>query len=160
MFLSKPYLSLIPFSSCISLITVSLAMPSTTSDISSQTPSVNDWQPINTTKQHLPWPIDRQAMSPPCCPPATSHLPPLAAHCLLLAACRLPLAAQCWCWPAPIAAQCLVSHPLLSVCCLLSKQYKVSIICLNCLNINVATPRQQLSNEGLLLFQGRWRLQW
>jgi hypothetical protein len=43
-----------------------------------------------------PMAINRQAMSPPCCPPAASHLPPLAAHCS-------PLAAQCWCWPAPIA---------------------------------------------------------
>ncbi len=99
---------LIPFSSCVSLITVSPAMPSTTSNTSSQMPSVNSWHLNNTTKQHLPWPINRQAMFSCCCPPAASHLPPLAAHCL-------PLAAQHWCWPAPIAAWLLVSHPLRSV---------------------------------------------
>ncbi len=98
-------------------ITVSLAMPSTTSNTSSQTPSVNNWQPNNTIKQHLPWPINRHAMSPPCYPPAASNLPPLTTCCL-------PLAAQCWCWPAPIAAWRLVSHPLRSVRRSLSKQNK------------------------------------
>ncbi len=118
-------------------------------------PSVNGWQLNNTTKHHLPWPIHRQAMSPPCCPPATSHLPLLAAYCL-------PLAAQCWCWPVPIAAWLLVSHPRQSVHHSLSKQNKIrySFFCLNCLNIIAAMPRQQLFNEGLLLFWGRWRLQW
>ncbi len=42
-FLSESYHSHILFSSCISSITVSLAMPSTTSNTSSQTPSVNGW---------------------------------------------------------------------------------------------------------------------
>ncbi len=41
---------LISFSSCVSLITVSPAMPSTTSNTSSQMPSVNGWHLNNTTK--------------------------------------------------------------------------------------------------------------
>ncbi len=112
------FFPLIPFSSCVSLITVSLAMPSTTSNTSSQMPSVNGWHLNNTTKQHLPWLINRQTMSPPCCPPATSHLPPLAACCL-------PLATQHWCWPGPIATWFLVSHLLQSVPRSLSKPNKI-----------------------------------
>jgi hypothetical protein len=79
---------LIPFYSCVSLITISPAMPSTTLNTSSQMPFTNSWHLNNTTKQHLPWPINRQAMSPLCYPPATSHLPSIAACCL-------PLATQC-----------------------------------------------------------------
>ncbi len=41
-FLSDSYISLIPFSSRVSLITVSLAIPSTISNTSSQMPSVNN----------------------------------------------------------------------------------------------------------------------
>ncbi len=110
-------------------------MPSTTSHTSSQTPSVNGWHLNNTTKQHLPWPIDRQAMSPPCCPPATSHLPPLATCCL-------PLAAQRWCWPVPIATWLLVSHPLQSVLRSLSK------------------PNKNGRHYLLKLFEWQWQLWW
>ncbi len=74
-FLSESYLSLIPFSSCISSITVSPAMPSTTSNTSSQMPSVNGWYPKNTTKQHLPWWVNVSTLLPPCCSPAASHFP-------------------------------------------------------------------------------------
>ena len=74
-FLPESYLSLILFSSCISSITVSLAMPSTTSNTSSQTPSVNSRQPNNRTKQHLPWSVNVSTLLPPCCPPAASHFP-------------------------------------------------------------------------------------
>jgi hypothetical protein len=71
-FLSEPYLSIIPFSSCVSSITVSQAIPSTTSNTSSQTPSVNGRQPNNPTKQHLPWSGIASTLLPPCCQP----LPP------------------------------------------------------------------------------------
>ncbi len=74
-FLSESYLSLIPFFSCVSSITVSPAMPSTTSNTSTQTPSVNGWYPNNTTKQHLPWSVNVSTLLPPCCPPAASHFP-------------------------------------------------------------------------------------
>ncbi len=127
-------------------------MPSTTSDTSSQTPSVNSWHLNNTTKQHLPWPINRQATSPPCCPPAASHLPQLAAHCL-------PPAAQCWCRPAPIAICFLVSHPLQSVPCSLPKlNKKVSIICLNCSNSD-GNGDNDGSNDGNGQQQWRWDIQ-
>ena len=88
-FLSESYLSLILFSSCVSSITVSPAMPSITSNTSSQTPSVNGRQPNNPIKQHLPWSGNVSTLLPPCCQP----LPPLSACCL-------PLTAQCWCWPS------------------------------------------------------------
>jgi hypothetical protein len=84
-FLFESYLSLIIFSSCISSITVSPAMPSTTSNTSSQTPSVNGCYPNNQTKQHLPWSVNVSTLLPPCFPPAASHFP----H-LLLTACRSP----------------------------------------------------------------------
>ncbi len=74
-FLSESYISSIPFSSHVSLITVSLAMPSTISNTSSQTPSVNGWYPNNTTKQHLPWSVNLSTLLPTCCPPAASHFP-------------------------------------------------------------------------------------
>ncbi len=74
-FLSESYLSLILFSSCISSITVSPAMPSTTSNTSSQTPSVNGWYPNNQTKQHLPWSVNISTLLPPCCPSAASNFP-------------------------------------------------------------------------------------
>jgi hypothetical protein len=80
-FLCEPYLSIIPFSSCVSSITVSPAMPSTTSNTSSQTPSVNGRQPNNPTTQHLPWSGNVSTLMPPCC---QQPLPPLAACCLLL----------------------------------------------------------------------------
>jgi hypothetical protein len=92
-FLFEPYLSIIPLSSCISSFTVALAMPSTTSYTSSQTPSVNDCHPNNTIKQHLPWSGNISTLLPRCCQP----LPQLAAHCS-------PLAAQHWCWPLPLDA--------------------------------------------------------
>jgi hypothetical protein len=92
-FLSEPYLSIIPFSSCLSSITVSPAMPSTTSNTSSQMPSVNGRQPNNPTKQHLPWSGNVSTLLPPCCQP----LPPLAACCL-------PLATQRWCLPSLLNA--------------------------------------------------------
>jgi hypothetical protein len=75
-------------------------MPSTTSNTSSQTPSVNSRQPNNPTKQHLPWSGNVSTLLPPLLPATspTSHL--------LLAACRLTLVLA-------IAAQHLVSHPAL-----------------------------------------------
>jgi hypothetical protein len=102
-FLSELYLSLIPFSSCVSSITVSLAMPSTTSNTPSQTQSVNGRQPNNPTKHHLPWSDNVFTLLPPCC---QQPLPPLAACCLPLAACRPTLVLT-------IAARRLVSHPAL-----------------------------------------------
>jgi hypothetical protein len=107
-FLSEPYLSLIPFSSCISSITVLPAMPSTTSNTSSQMPPVNGRTPNNPTKQHLPWSGYISTLLPsPCC---QQPLPPLAACCS-------PLAVQCWCWPLPLDAWSVirlgsVRHPL------------------------------------------------
>ncbi len=74
-FLSESYLSCILFSSCVSSITVSPIMPSTTSNTSSQTPSVNGWYPNNQTKQHLPWSVNVSTLLPPCCPPAASQFP-------------------------------------------------------------------------------------
>ncbi len=74
-FLSESHLSLILFSSCVSSITVSLAMPSTTSNTSSQTPSDHGCHPNNQTKQHLPWSVNVSSLLPPCCPPAASHFP-------------------------------------------------------------------------------------
>ncbi len=67
-------------------------MPSTTSNTSSQTPSVNGRQPNNPTKQHLPFTGNFSTLLPPCC---QQPLPPLAARCLLL----VP---QSWCWPLPL----------------------------------------------------------
>jgi hypothetical protein len=90
-FFSESYISLILFSSHVSSFTVSPAMPSTTSNTSSQMPSVNSSYPNNTTKQHLPWSVNVSTLLPPCCRP----LPPLAARCS-------PLAAQRWCWPLPL----------------------------------------------------------
>jgi hypothetical protein len=87
------HIFLFPFSSCVSSITVSLAMLSTTSNISSQSPSVNGSQPNNPTKQHLSWSGNVSTLLPPCCQP----LPPLAACCSLLAT-------QRWCWPLPLNA--------------------------------------------------------
>ncbi len=72
-FLSESHLSLIPFSSCVSSITVSPTMHSTTSNTSSQTTSVKGWYPNNWTKQHLPWSVNVSTLLPPCCPPAASH---------------------------------------------------------------------------------------
>ncbi len=95
-----------------SSITISPAMPSTTSNSSSQTPSVNGRQPKNPTKQHLPWSGNVSTLLPPCCQP----LP-------LLAACCLPLAAQCWCWPLPLYAWPVIQ--LWSVHRSLSKQNKI-----------------------------------
>jgi hypothetical protein len=89
-FLSEPYLSISPFSFCVSLITVSLAVPSTISNTSSQMPSVNGRQSNNPTKQHLPFTGNASTLLPPCCQP----LPSLAACCLLLAV-------QRQCWPSP-----------------------------------------------------------
>ena len=102
-FLSDSYISLIPFSSHTSSITVSPAMPSTVSNTSSQMPSVNGWYPNNTTKQHLPWSVNISTLLPPCCPPAASHS--LTSRSLL-AACRPTLVLA-------IAAWHLVSHPAL-----------------------------------------------
>jgi hypothetical protein len=84
-FLSESHISLIPFSSCVSSITVSPAMPSTMFNTSSQMPSVNGWYPNNTTKQHLPLSVNVSTLLPPCCPPAASNFP----H-WLLTACLLP----------------------------------------------------------------------
>ncbi len=102
-FLSESYLSLIPFSSRVSSITVSPAMPSSTSNTSSQTPSVNGCHPNNPTKHHLQWSVNVSTLLPPCCPllPATS----LTSR-LLLPACRPTLVLA-------IAARRLVSHPAL-----------------------------------------------
>ncbi len=111
-FFSESYISLIPFSSHVSSITVSPAMPSTTSNTSLQTPSVNGWYPNNTTKQHLPWSVNVSSLLPPCCRP----LPPLAACCL-------PLANQCWCWPLPLDTWSVIR--LWSVHCPLSKQNQI-----------------------------------
>ncbi len=74
-FLSKSYMSIIPFSSRISLVIVPPTMPSTISNTSSQMPSVNGWYPNNTTKQHLPWSVNVSTLLPLCCPPAASHFP-------------------------------------------------------------------------------------
>ncbi len=70
-FLSEPYLSLTPFSSCISSITVSLAMPSTTSTHHHKphlSMAANPTTQQNNTSHG-------QATSPPCCPSAASHFP-------------------------------------------------------------------------------------
>ncbi len=84
-FLSESCISLIPFSSRVSLITVSPAMPSTISNTSSQTPSVNGWYSNNTTKNTS----YGQSMSPPCCPPAAPLLPATSLTSRpLLGACR------------------------------------------------------------------------
>ncbi len=132
-FLSEPYLSIIPFSSCVSSITVSPAMSSTTSNTSSQTPSVNGRQPNNPTEQHLPWSGNVSTLLPPCCLP----LPPLKACCLLIAA-------QRWCWPSQTMPSQSSSFDQWAANC--PENYnKVSIICFNCLNTILATPRQQLS---------------
>ncbi len=74
-FLSESYLSLILFPSCVSSITVSPAMPSTTSKTSSQMPSINGWYSNNQTKQHLPWSVNVSSLLPLCRPPAASHFP-------------------------------------------------------------------------------------
>ncbi len=74
-FLSESYLSLILFSSCVSSITFLLAVPSTTSNTSSQMPSVNGWYYNNQTKQHLPWSFNISTLLPPWCPPTASHFP-------------------------------------------------------------------------------------
>jgi hypothetical protein len=84
-FLSESYLPLILFSSCLISINVSPAMPSTTSNTSSQMPSVNGWYSNNQTKQHFPWSVNVSTLLPPCCPPAASHFPHYP-----LDTCRLP----------------------------------------------------------------------
>ncbi len=92
-FLSEPYLSIVLFSSHVSSITVSPAMPFTTSNTSSQMPSVNDRQLNNPTIQHLPWSGNVSTPLPPWCQPR----PPSAACCSLLAV-------QRWCWPSLLNA--------------------------------------------------------
>ncbi len=72
---SESYLSLTLFLFYGSSITVSPAMPSTTSNTSSQMPSVNGWYSNNQTKQHLPWSVNISTLLPPCCLPAASHFP-------------------------------------------------------------------------------------
>jgi hypothetical protein len=96
-----------------------------------------------------------QAMSPPCCPPAASHFPHQP-----LAACHLPPnpgVGHCCLTPGQSSGfdQCTAHCP--------NKIKKESIICLNCLNTILATPRQQLSamgdDNGNGDGQWRWRLQ-
>jgi hypothetical protein len=149
-FLPEPYLSIIPFSSCISSITVSQAMPSTTSNTSSQMPSVNGRKPYNPNKTTPP--INRQCLHP-AAPllPATSPI-----SCLLLTSCHPMLVLA-------IAARRLVSQPALISAqpTVQTKLNKESIICLNCSNTILAMPRQQLSamSNGDSNGDGQWRWQ-
>ncbi len=136
-FLSVSYLSLILFSSCVSSITVSPAMPSTTSNTSSQTPSVNGWYSNNQTKQHLPWSVNVSTLLPPCCPPAASHFPHYP-----LNTCRLPPNAGVG-HRRKTPGQSSGFDQCTAHC--LNKIYKVSILCFNWLNTIFAAPRQQLS---------------
>jgi hypothetical protein len=95
-FFSEPYLSLILFSSCVSSIPVSLAMPFTTSNTSSH--AIYQWLAIQQQNKPTP-PMVRQ-----CLHPAAPLLPAtFPTSRLLLAAFRPTLALA-------IAAQCLVSH--------------------------------------------------
>ncbi len=109
-FFSKSCISLNPCSSCISSITVSPAMPSTTSNTSSQTipQQHNKTTPPKVSQRLYP----AAPLLPPCCQP----LPSLALHCF-------PLAAQCWCWPLLLNTWSVIRlqsmrHPL-------SKQNKI-----------------------------------
>ncbi len=104
-FLSESYLSLILFCSCISSITVSPVMSSTTSNTSSQTLSVNGWYPTPTTEQNNT--SHGQSTFPPCCPPASPLLPATSLTSRSLLVTRHPTLVLA------IAAWHLVSHPAL-----------------------------------------------